>query len=107
MNLDKLVDGVLTNKELTYNEIDPAVHKSKLRKTVGELGKMGKLPKTLGIIPDGNRRYAGREGVDGNAGHLFGSLKVVNVIRWCADLNLNKILFYLLSVDNIKKRSSD
>jgi len=107
MNLDTLIDEVLTNKELEYDEVDPVMHKSKLRKTVGELGKMGKLPRTLGVIPDGNRRFASREGIDGNAGHLFGSLKVVDVIRWCADLNLNKILFYLLSVDNIKKRSKE
>jgi len=59
----------------------------------------------LGIIPDGNRRWARKRGLEPWKGHIYGAKKFEEVLKWCVELGIKKVSFYLLSYENIIKRS--
>lgn len=59
----------------------------------------------LGIIPDGNRRWARKRGLEPWKGHIYGAKKFEEVLKWCVELGIKKVSFYLLSYENMIKRS--
>jgi len=59
----------------------------------------------LGIIPDGNRRWAKKRGLEPWKGHIYGAKKIEEVLKWCFELGIKKVSFYLLSYENMMKRS--
>lgn len=67
----------------------------------------GPIPKHVGIIPDGNRRWAKKLGLDPKIGHLYGYERMKEVINWCLDLGIKTLTVYALSIDNLRKRSKD
>ena len=64
------------------------------------------LPRHVGIILDGNRRWAKAFGAPSSHGHRAGADKVVEVMGWCADEGIEVVTLYLLSTDNLN-RSAD
>jgi short-chain Z-isoprenyl diphosphate synthase len=66
----------------------------------------GAIPQHLGIIMDGNRRYARALGLDARAGHDYGAQKARDVLRWCLDLGISHVTLWGFSTDN-KGRSPD
>ena len=63
--------------------------------------------KHLGIIPDGNRRYAKKLSKKPWKGHQEGSEKLEQVIRWLGDTDVQKVTVYSLSWENLNKRPRD
>jgi len=61
-------------------------------------------PKHVGIIPDGNRRFAKRLMRNPWKGHEWGSEKVEKVFEWCKECGIKHMTFYALSQENIRKR---
>ena len=56
---------------------------------------------------DGNRRWARAAGfADPSAGHQRGADHVEELLGWCADWGIEHVTTYVLSADNIRKRSS-
>lgn len=70
--------------------------------------KPADLPKHVGVILDGNRRWAERK-VGGRAshGHAAGAQKTIEFIDWCDDLGIQVVTLYLLSTDNLSGRHSE
>ncbi len=69
--------------------------------------KQGPIPTHLGIILDGNRRYAREMGYDNLAdGHREGARKLDTVLHWCGELDVKIVTIWVLSPDNIQ-RSAD
>ena len=61
---------------------------------------------TVGIIPDGNRRWGRMQGIGPDNGHFFGSARVMECIRSAvADTRIGHLVVYVLTYDNIQKRS--
>ncbi len=61
-------------------------------------------PTHLGIILDGNRRYAREMGFeDISEGHREGARKLDEVLQWCVDLNIRIITIWVLSPDNVNR----
>lgn len=54
----------------------------------------------LGIIIDGNRRWAKEKGLTSLEGHRQGYKKVKEVIRWCKERGIKIITLYLFSTEN-------
>src|SRR5690554_8182343 len=48
----------------------------------------GPMPKHIGIIMDGNRRFAKAVGLDVKAGHDHGAGKAREVLDWCVELGI-------------------
>ncbi len=45
--------------------------------------RMGKIPKNIAIIMDGNRRYATKKNQEKHLGHAMGLAKLEQCLLWC------------------------
>lgn len=61
------------------------------------------VPKHIGIILDGNRRFAKRLMMKPWKGHEWGAKKVEKLFEWCAELNIKELTLYALSVENFNR----
>lgn len=65
-----------------------------------------KKGKVIGIIPDGNRRWAKEHSHSPSYGHFIGACRIADLIRWSIiDSRVSHLVVYLLSYDNYTKRS--
>ena len=70
--------------------------------------RRGALPRHVGVILDGNRRYARRMGLAEVAeGHLRGADKVEELVSWCDDLEIPIVTLWALSTDNINRQPEE
>ncbi|MEM4101472.1 MAG: polyprenyl diphosphate synthase [Desulfurococcaceae archaeon] len=67
--------------------------------------KNGPFPRHIGIIPDGNRRWAYRMGLQPHEGHLFGYEKIKEVLKWIWDLKIKYVTIFAMSTENCLYRS--
>lgn len=61
------------------------------------------LPNHLGIIMDGNGRWAKKRGLPRNAGHKQGANVFRTISQECADLGIKYVTFYTFSTENWKR----
>lgn len=62
-----------------------------------------RLPKHIGIIPDGNRRWAGRQGMGKESGYQHGISPGMELYRMCRGLGIEEMSFYGFTADNTKR----
>ncbi len=65
------------------------------------------VPRHVGVIMDGNRRWAKGVGVEASHGHRRGGDKVADLVRWCSDAGVEVVTLYLLSTDNLDRDSAE
>lgn len=65
--------------------------------------RKGSMPAHVGLILDGNRRWAREMGFDVTLGHRYGFEKLKSVLRWCWDLGIHMVTVYALSVENLQR----
>ncbi|MCP8309174.1 MAG: di-trans,poly-cis-decaprenylcistransferase [archaeon] len=63
-------------------------------------------PEHIGIILDGNRRWAEAHSYPRWIGHWLGAKKAEKLLEWCNELDIKTVTLYVLSVENLQ-RSSD
>ena len=61
------------------------------------------LPEHIGIIMDGNGRWAKKRGLPRNAGHKKGAEVFENISRCCRDLGIKYLTVYAFSTENWKR----
>ncbi|MCK5062386.1 MAG: di-trans,poly-cis-decaprenylcistransferase [Candidatus Aenigmarchaeota archaeon] len=61
------------------------------------------IPKHIGIIMDGNRRFAKRLALQPWKGHKWGAKKVRTVMEWSKKAGIREITLYTLSLDNYNR----
>lgn len=61
------------------------------------------LPKHIGIILDGNRRYAQKIGIAPLKGHEVGYEKVKKAMDWCKELGVKELTVYTFSTENFAR----
>ena len=62
----------------------------------------------VGIILDGNRRYARKKNLPSLEGHLAGAKKVKQLIdRWAPELDIKELTLYTLSIQNLKRSKEE
>lgn len=59
-----------------------------------------KVPKSVGIIMDGNRRWAKNKELSLLEGHKEGGKKLKEVVRWARDLGIKHVIFFSFSTEN-------
>lgn len=70
--------------------------------------KRRNIPTHLGLILDGNRRYAREMGLDSVAdGHREGARRLDEVLQWCADLGIKIVTVWVLSPENISRSKGE
>jgi len=62
----------------------------------------------VGLIPDGNRRWAKERGLDPWEGHVKGGKKVELFLEWCSDHeDIGEVTIYLLSEENFRRPAQE
>jgi short-chain Z-isoprenyl diphosphate synthase len=63
------------------------------------------MPKHVGLIMDGNRRWARQMGMaDPSLGHKYGAEHVEDVLNWCATADIKHVTVFVCSTENIANR---
>jgi undecaprenyl diphosphate synthase len=63
------------------------------------------IPQHIGIIMDGNRRWAKKRGLTAMQGHEAGAKALVKIVEHCLDLGVKTLTIYALSTENWRKRA--
>ncbi len=66
-----------------------------------------KIPTCIGIIMDGNRRWARERGLPTFEGHRRGYEKLKEVMEWCRDAGVTHVVVYALSTENWKRAEEE
>jgi short-chain Z-isoprenyl diphosphate synthase len=64
------------------------------------------IPRHVGVILDGNRRWAKSFGEPASTGHRRGADKITELLTWSEDVGVEVVTLWMLSTDNLK-RSAD
>lgn len=62
-----------------------------------------RIPNHVAIIPDGNRRWAVKNGFSKETGYINGLLPGIKLFKCCEKLGIKEITFYGFTVDNTKR----
>jgi short-chain Z-isoprenyl diphosphate synthase len=65
------------------------------------------MPRHVGVILDGNRRWARAYGADTGEGHRAGAAKILEFLGWCDDVGVDVVTLWLLSTDNLARSSGE
>lgn len=68
---------------------------------------MNKVPKHIGIILDGNRRFSKRLMMKPWKGHEWGAEKVKKLMDWCKELGVRELTLYAFSIDNFNRPKAE
>ncbi|MFI7588587.1 isoprenyl transferase [Spongisporangium articulatum] len=63
------------------------------------------VPRHIGVILDGNRRWAKQLGAATAEGHRAGGDKILEFLGWCDELGVEVVTLFMLSTDNLVGRS--
>ena len=61
------------------------------------------VPRHVGIIMDGNRRFAKSLNLSPWKGHEYGEKKVTELLEWCKELGVKEVTIYAFSVQNLNR----
>jgi len=64
---------------------------------------MTRIPKHIGIIPDGNRRWASQKGMGKEEGYAHGISPGMELYHICQNLGVEELTFYGFTADNTKR----
>ncbi|MEV4288089.1 polyprenyl diphosphate synthase [Nonomuraea bangladeshensis] len=65
----------------------------------------GPLPRHVGLIIDGNRRWARQKGLPNpSIGHQYGADHIQDVQVWCESLGIRHLTVFLCSTENLQRR---
>jgi short-chain Z-isoprenyl diphosphate synthase len=65
------------------------------------------IPRHVGVIVDGNRRWARSFGADSSTGHAAGADNVVRLLQWCEESGVGLVTLWLLSTDNLNRDENE
>lgn len=64
------------------------------------MNKKVNIPNCVGIIMDGNRRWAKAKGISALKGHYAGAEKLKEVAKWTKDIGVKHLIVYAFSTEN-------
>jgi short-chain Z-isoprenyl diphosphate synthase len=62
-----------------------------------------RMPRHIGVMVDGNRRWARAFGASTQQGHQAGADRILEFIGWCDELGIPVVTLYMLSTDNLTR----
>jgi short-chain Z-isoprenyl diphosphate synthase len=65
------------------------------------------VPRHVGVMLDGNRRWARARGAGTSEGHQAGADNIVNLLGWCEDVGVEVVTLWLLSTDNLNRSETE
>ena len=79
------------------------IHKLYTKEELTAFGLLGQLPEHVGIIMDGNGRWAKKRLMPRSFGHRAGIESLHNIVRECIRLDLTALSVYAFSTENWKR----
>ena len=77
------------------------------RRLKRELDKSVPVPRHVGVITDGNRRWAREFGATTADGHRAGAAKIVEFLGWCFEIDVEIVTLYVLSKENLARSDEE
>jgi short-chain Z-isoprenyl diphosphate synthase len=77
------------------------------RRLAADLRRRGGLPRHVGVILDGNRRWARELGMGSAVGHRRGAAQIDHLLAWARELGIPVVTLWLLSTENLLQRHPD
>jgi short-chain Z-isoprenyl diphosphate synthase len=65
------------------------------------------LPRHIGVIIDGNRRWARAVGNPVSSGHEAGANKISEFLDWCDEIGVKVVTVWMLSTDNLTRPADE
>lgn len=65
------------------------------------------LPRHVGVMLDGNRRWARLRGAGTDEGYRAGADNIANLLTWCEEVGVEVVTLWLLSTDNLVGRDAE
>ena len=65
------------------------------------------LPRHVGVMLDGNRRWAKMRGAETDEGYRAGADNIANLLTWCEEVGVEIVTLWLLSTDNLVGRDAE
>lgn len=65
------------------------------------------IPRHIGVIIDGNRRWARAFGNPVSTGHEAGANKITDFLGWCDDVGVKVVTVWMLSTDNLTRPAEE
>lgn len=69
--------------------------------------KGDEIPSHIGIILDGNRRWAQIQGLAQELGHEEGANRAEELLDWCHELGIKTVTLYVLSTENLDRSTEE
>lgn len=66
-----------------------------------------RLPRHVGAIVDGNRRWAKGAGTGLDLGYQAGADKIAEFLEWCDELDVQIVTLWVLSTDNLRRPAEE
>jgi len=66
-----------------------------------------RIPKHIGFIIDGNRRWARTNMLSKLDAYTLGANKLEEVLDWCLEINIQSVTVYVLSTENFNRNTED
>ncbi len=66
-----------------------------------------RLPRHVGVMLDGNRRWARSVGRDSAHGHRAGAANIEPLLTWCEEAGVQVVTLWLLSTDNLNRPEAE
>ena len=67
---------------------------------------LSESPKHVGVILDGNRRWAKNNLASSRSGHEAGARKIIDLFDWCEEVNVELVTLWLLSTENLNREKN-
>jgi short-chain Z-isoprenyl diphosphate synthase len=65
------------------------------------------LPRHIGVLMDGNRRWARAIGAGPSHGHQRGADKIPEFLGWCEEVGVEVVTLWMLSPDNLSRPAAE
>ena len=65
------------------------------------------VPRHIGVITDGNRRWAREFGATTEQGHRAGAQKIIEFLGWCDEVGVEMVTLYVLSKENLARAEEE
>src|SRR5271157_2656922 len=65
------------------------------------------MPEHVGLVLDGNRRYARKQGFSDGRAYRMGAQKLDEVLLWCNELGIPAVTLWVCSTENLKRSHAE
>jgi short-chain Z-isoprenyl diphosphate synthase len=92
---------LLRKLRMPLRKLAVRVYQRRLRRRLSR----GPLPRHVGLIMDGNRRWAKQAGLASPSdGHRYGAEHILDVLAWCQAAGIRHVTLFLCSAENLARR---